>query len=539
MCVLSGETGAGKSILLDSLGLVLGARADSGLVRKGESAGQVTAEFDISGNTYAKAVMADLELEEADSLIIRRSISADGKTRCMVNDQPVTVSGLKRLGETLVEVHGQHDQRGLQDAGIHRALLDEYGKLAGVRKSVAAAYREWRGKMDALEALKADIEKAAREQEYLQHMRNELKQLAPEMGEEDALTTQRSGMQQSEKLYAVLNDAISELNGGKGGGVLNALRNAQRTLTRSSLCEGEAFAGIIEGLEKAAIEAEEALYNLEKIGEASTFNPEKLEQIEERLFALKAAGRKYNLPLDELAKLYVDVEDKLTLIDSQEQRLATLGKDVAAAEAAFVAVAATLSEGRAKAAAKLVKAIEKELEPLKMGSTRFRVRIEPLNAHGWSEWGADAVHFECATNVTKADTQVVFSPLNKIASGGELSRFMLAMKVALSAVRSTPTLIFDEIDTGTGGAVAAAIGERLSLLGQSVQVLVVTHLPQVAARGSQHLRVVKQETTKKVLTKVENLDPAEREEELARMLAGATITAEARKAAQKLLEHVA
>ncbi len=538
LCVLSGETGAGKSILLDSLGLVLGARTDSGLVRKGEASGTVTAEFDISANAGAKAILSELELEDAQSVIVRRSLSADGKTRCLVNDQPVTVAGLKRLGETLVEVHGQHDQRSLQDAGIHRSLLDEYGKLAPMRKSVALAYRAWRAAMDAMEALKADIEKAAREQEYLQHMRNELKQLAPEVGEEDALTTQRTNMMKSEKLFSVLNEAIGELNSVKGG-VLSSLRNAQRTLTRSSLCDGEAFAAIIEGLEKAAIEAEEALYNLEKIGEESTFNPDKLEQIEERLFALKAAGRKYNLPLDELAKLYMDVEDKLSLIDSQEQRLNALNKEVAIAQGAFTDVAGKLSDARSKAAVKLVKAIEKELEPLKMGSTRFRVRIEKLNEHGWSEWGADAVHFECATNVTKADTNVVFSPLNKIASGGELSRFMLAMKVALSAVRSTPTLIFDEIDTGTGGAVAAAIGERLSMLGDTAQVLVVTHLPQVAARGTQHLRVVKLETAKKVITKVDDLNPAEREEELARMLAGATVTPEARKAAQKLLEHVA
>lgn len=535
LCVLSGETGAGKSILLDSLGLVLGARADSGLVRKGESSGQVIAEFDITGNAVAKAVLADLELEQADSLIIRRSLTADGKTRCLVNDQPVTVAGLKRLGDTLVEVHGQHEQRGLADAGIHRAMLDDYGKLAAMRKQVAAAYQQWRSAMDAMEALKADIDKAAREQDYLQHMRNELKQLAPEVGEEELLTTQRSTMMQSEKLFAVLNEAISELNG-KNGGVLSSLRDAQRTLTRSSLCEGEKFAVIVEGLEKAAIEAEEALYNLEKIGEESTFDPQKLEVIEERLFALKAAGRKYNLPLDELAKLYLDVEDKLGLIESQEQRLNALQKQVAEAEAAFLKVADALSEARGKAAGKLVKAIEKELEPLKMGSTRFRVRLERLNPHGWSEWGADSVHFECATNVTKGDTDVSFAPLNKIASGGELSRFMLAMKVALSGSRSTPTLIFDEIDTGTGGAVAAAIGERLSLLGESAQVLVVTHLPQVAARGTQHLRVVKLETAKKVTTRVENLKPAEREEELARMLAGATVTAEARKAAKKLLE---
>ena len=537
LCVLSGETGAGKSILLDALGLVLGARADSGLVRRGEDSGSVSAEFDISANASAKAVLKELELEDADTAIIRRSLSADGKTRCIVNDAPVTVAGLKKLGDTLVEVHGQHDQRSLQDATIHRAMLDDYAKLATQRHSVAQAYQLWREKKDALIALTADIERAAREQDYLQHMRGELKQLAPQQGEEETLTTQRASMMQSEKLFAVLDEAVSELSGEKG--VVSALRSAQRTITRSAFSASPIFAPIIEGLERASIEAEEALYALEKTGEEATFNPEKLEQIEERLFALKAAGRKYNMPVDELANFYAQVEDKLTLIQSQEDRLNALNKEVVLARDAFCAVAAKISEARKKAAKKLEKAIEHELVPLKMAGTRFRVAIDTLDESGWSAWGMDGVRFECATNVGKGDSDIPYASLNKIASGGELSRFMLALKVALSSVRSTPTIIFDEIDTGTGGAVAAAIGERLSILGQSAQVLVVTHLPQVAAKGTQHLRVVKAEKGKKVTTSVEDLSPKEREEELARMLAGSTITPEARKAAQKLLEPAA
>jgi DNA repair protein RecN (Recombination protein N) len=365
-------------------------------------------------------------------------------------------------------------------------------------------------------------------------MRNELKQLNPQTGEEDTLTDQRLGMQQSEKLFAVLHEAIEELN--HGGGVMSALRNAQRTLTRSPLTSTPDYAAIIEGLEKAAIEAEEALYALEHAGENLTFNPHKLEEIEERLFELKAAGRKYKMPVDELAALYKNVEDKLALIDSQEHRLGALERSMAEARAAFIAAAAQLSGERKKAAGKLEKAIEQELKPLKMENTRFRVRIDTLDESGWSEWGMDGVYFECATNVAKGAENIPFATLNKIASGGELSRFMLAMKVALSSVRSVPTLIFDEIDTGTGGAVAAAIGERLSILGRTSQVLVVTHLPQVAARGSQHLLVAKQAKGKKIVTSVEELPAAAREEELARMLSGATITPEARKAAQKLLE---
>lgn len=537
LCVLSGETGAGKSILLDALGLVLGARADSALVRQGETSGSVSAEFDISGNDAARRMLVELELEASGTLIIRRSLGNDGKTRCFINDQPVTVTALKKLGEALVEVHGQHDQKNLQDSALHRELLDGYACLASLREQVAEAYRQWRGLKDAVEALKTRIEQAAREQEYLRHMHGELRQLAPEAGEEEALSDQRLTMMQSEKLFEVLNNAIGELNNGKG--VIGALRGAQRTLTRSPLTSGEAYAPIIEGLEKAAIEAEEALYALEKSGEQATYNPQKLEGIEERLFALKAAARKYNLSADELPGLLQEVEEKIGLMDTQSHRLQEVEAKASAACAEFIKQAETLSQARRKAAARLEKAIEKELAPLKMDNTRFRVSVETQPDTQWSSWGMDAIRFECATNVMKGDKAIAYAPLNKIASGGELSRFMLAMKVALASVRCAPTIIFDEIDTGTGGAVAAAIGERLALLGRHAQVLVVTHLPQVAARGNQHLLVSKQEKAKRVVTQVDALSASQREEELARMLAGATITQEARKAAQKLLEQVA
>lgn len=537
LCVLSGETGAGKSILLDALGLVLGARADASLVRQGEAQGTVSTEFDISQNADAHEVLKELELEDSDTLLIRRSLGADGKTRCFINDQSVTVTALKKLGETLVEVHGQHDQRSLADSTVHRDLLDDYAGLADARKKTAAAYQAWHAAASEVTALKAQIEQAAREQEYLRHMKNELSQLKPEVGEEETLTAQRTIMMQSEKLFEVLNEAIAELNSGKG--VTGALRSAGRLLSRSPLTSGAAFSAIHDALEKAAIEAEEALYALEKTGQEATFNPEKLEQLEERLFALKAAGRKYNLPVDELGTLYQEVTEKLSLIDTQEGELAKREKKAGEAKTAFVAAAEKLSAGRQKAAAKLEKSVESELKPLKMDNTRFRVRIQPLEEANWSATGMDAVHFECATNVTKGAKEIPYASLNKIASGGELSRFMLAMKVALASTRQPSTLIFDEIDAGTGGAVADAIGLRLAELGKNAQVLVVTHLPQVAARGSQHLLISKRQAGKKIITEIQNLAKAERAEELARMLAGATITPEARKAAQKLLEQAA
>lgn len=537
LCVLSGETGAGKSILLDSLGLVLGARGEASLVRRGEQQGMVTAEFDISDNAQAAQMLEEMGLAAEESLIIRRTVGSDGKTRCHINDQSVTVAALKKLGEALVEVHGQHDQRSLMDASLHRDMLDDYASQASQRKQVAAAYAEWKKHVDALTALRVQIEQAAREQDYLRHMHNELAQLAPEIGEEDALTTQRATMMQSEKLFELLGQAIAELNAGKG--VASALRSAQRILARSPLAGTEALSVVIESLERAATDAEEAAYALEKIGEDSKFDAGKLERIEERLFALKAAGRKYNMPVEELAKLREDVAGKLSLMDSQEHKVAELTKAADAAKKIFAEAAQKLSAARKKSAEKLQKAVEAELAPLKMENTRFHVRVQQQDESAWTENGMDSVHFECATNVSKGAKDVVYAPLSKIASGGELSRFMLALKVSLSSVRQATTLIFDEIDTGTGGAVADAIGQRLGRLGKAAQVLVVTHLPQVAACGNQHLLVAKYEKGKKIITEVKQLSNAERKEELARMLAGATITPEARKAAQKLLEAVA
>lgn len=538
LCVLSGETGAGKSILLDSLGLVLGARADSSLIRSGEAQGSVSVEFDISKNIAAQQIVSELDLEKSDTIIIRRSITSDGKSRALINDQLVTVAALKKIAETLVELHGQHDQKTLQDAVLHRSMLSDYAKLADLQKIVAENYKKWCESKNAIAELMAEVERATREQEYLCHMRGELKILNPQLGEEDILTTARANMMQSEKMFDVLNEAIGELSHGKG--VLSALRNSQRTLTRSPLTStSEVFAPIIEGLEKAAIEAEEALYALEKIGEQARFDPRKMEEMEERLFALKAAGRKYNLPVDELAILRDEVDEKLAIIDSQEQKLKVLKTAENEAKADFYNQAKILSEQRKKAATKLEAAIEKELVPLKMEGTRFRVRIDALDEVNFGAHGIDYVQFECATNVTKGAKDVVYSSLGKIASGGELSRFMLAMKVALSSTNSVPTIIFDEIDTGTGGAVADAIGKRLAELGKTSQVLVVTHLPQVAARGSQHLLIKKQEKNKKIVTQVTELLGEQRQEELARMLAGETITPEARKAAQKLLEQAA
>jgi len=463
LSVLSGETGAGKSILLDALGLALGARADSALVRRGEAGGMVSAEFDIAGRSDIKHVLAELGLEADDQIIIRRSLSSDGKTRALVNDQPVTVTALKKLGELLIEIHGQHDQRGLQDRSVHRDLLDGFGKLGTERTKVAGCYGAWRECMRAVAALEAEITQAEREQDYLNHMRGELKALNPKAGEEESLSDQRTRMMQSEKLFDVLNEAMNELS--SPSPMSQRVRSVLRTLTRSPLTSSESFASALDALDKAACLLDEAQESLEAIGREASFDPVKLEAIEERLFALKAAGRKYNLPVEELVLLKEQVNDKLALLAAQAERLASLRKKESEARKSLIEAATNLSEKRRIVATRLEKAVMSELKPLKMDGTKFHVKIEMQSEEHWSEAGLDIVEF--------------------------------------------------------------------------TQVLVVTHLPQVAARGAQHIKVSKQEKSGKVTTSVKTLSAKEREEELARMLAGATITPEARKAAQKLLEQAA
>lgn len=529
LCVLTGETGAGKSILLDSLGLALGGRSEARLLRAGSAQASVSATFDIHSNPGAQAALAELGIEAEDELILRRTLTPDGKTRCFVNDTAVSVAGLKAVGETLIEIHGQHDGRGLLDAATHREILDAYGELGAAGKATAKAYEAWKQCLDALEAVRQQLEAAAREKDYLQHMQKELGALAPEPGEEVTLADTRTAMMSYEKLVETLNDANDELNSGKG--VAGMMGSAHRLLARSALGSDGRFARILEALDKAGEELAEAESQLAKMLDAAQYDPAKLERIEERLFALRAAARKYNIQPEELPALLADVNAKLANLREGQGHLKSLEQAAGEARALYAKAAEKLSAGRVKAGKGLEKAVAGELGNLKMAATVFNVTVDTLPEERWGVHGIDAVAFVASTNKGTAP-----APLHKIASGGELSRFMLAMKVALAKIKSTPTLIFDEIDTGTGGAVADAIGKRLAKLGETQQVLVVTHLPQVAARGAHHLRVRKEEKRGSTITRVEELAAGQRNEEIARMLAGASVTNEARKAADKLLQ---
>jgi len=531
LSVLTGETGAGKSILLDSLGLALGARADSGLVRAGEAQASVVAAFDPpAGGTRAADLLAEngIEIEPGEPLLIRRTLKADGGSRAFVNDQPCSAALLRDLGGMLVEIHGQHDDRGLLNPRGHRALLDAYGRCDTA--AVASAHSAWKAAASALSQARATVETAARDRDYLTHAVEELGKFAPEPGEEESLASERATMQKGARLSDDLAAVGDCLTGSDGG--LAQLRQAARRLDRIA-GEEPLLTAVLEALDRAVVEAGEAEDRLAEAAEALSFDPARLDAIETRLFDLRGLARKHQVAPDDLAALRDEMAAKLAAIEGGEEHLAALEAEAARKGEAYRAAAQALSVERQIAAGRLDAAVAGELAPLKLDAARFRTVVAPLDAGQWSAQGMDRVEFEISTN-----PGAPFAPLAKIASGGELSRFILALKVALAERGGADTLIFDEIDRGVGGAVADAIGERLARLAQSNQILVVTHSPQVAARGRGHLLIAKSSDGTVTRTGVHTLDDAERREEIARMLSGAEITAEARAQAERLLERI-
>ena len=528
--VLTGETGAGKSILLDSLGLVLGDRADSGLVRGGEEQASVAATFEFAALPTAVAELlaeAEVDVEAGEPLIVRRRLRADGGSKAFVNDQPVGVALLRDLARHLVELHGQHDDRGLVNARGHRTLLDRYARADTA--VVAEAWDKWRSAEDALATARARVEAAAAEQDLLLAHLSELAALTPEVGEEAELASQRAAMQKGERLSGDLAE-LEHLFGGSDS-ALAQLRSAARRLDRIA-GEHPFLAEALQSLDRAVIEAGEAEDKLAAAAEALAHDPLALDRIETRLFDLRAAARKHGCTVDELPARMLAMRESLDAIEGGEAQIAALERAAQDSGLDYRAKAETLSVTRAEAARRLDAAVAAELAPLKLDAARFRTAVVRLPDDRWSALGVDAVEFLISTN-PGAD----FAPLGKIASGGELSRFILALKVALAEEGGAATIIFDEIDRGVGGAVASAIGERLARLAGGGQLLAVTHSPQVAARGNAHYMIAKSSEGVVTRTSVTLLDAAGRQEEIARMLSGAEITAEARAQADRLLEQ--
>ncbi|TMJ04908.1 MAG: DNA repair protein RecN [Alphaproteobacteria bacterium] len=528
MSVLTGETGAGKSILLDAFALALGSRGDASLVRNGAEQGQVTAAFEVEPDHPAIALLGENGIATEDGLILRRVQLADGRTRAFVNDQPVSVQVLKSLGAALVEIHGQHDERALVDMATHRRLLDAYAGLESDAASVARLWAERREREAALTAHRARVELAQREADWLRHAVEELTGLKPESGEETALAERRAAMMAVDKIAEDLRDAHEAVAGDRSP--ISSLATALRRLERRREQAPALIEPAVKALDAAVAALQDADGHLEAALRAANHDPRELDRIEERLFALRAAGRKFNVAVDNLAALSAQYAADLAALDAGAEELKRL--DVAAREAlaAYAKAANALSDARRKAAARLDKAVTAELKPLKLERARFSTDIE--TGEGGPE-GIDRIAFWVQTNPGTRP-----GPLMKVASGGELARFLLALKVVLADRGSAPTLVFDEIDTGAGGAVADAIGLRLARLGEKVQVLAVTHAPQVAARADRHYLITKDALArgKRVATNVSELASERRREEIARMLAGAEITDEARKAAERLMK---
>ena len=523
--VLTGETGAGKSILLDALGLALGARADAGLVRAGEEAASVTAEIELPRGHAVEALLdaQGLAIDAGEALILRRTLKSDGGSRAFVGSTSVPAGLLRDLGALIVEIHGQHDDRGLLNPKGHRALLDDFGRLDS-RATEAAWAEVVRIEAELLEA-RSELAAAERDREWLAHASAEIEALSPEEGEETRLAEERAAMQAGLKAGESLT-GLDELLGG-GEGALSLLRQAARRIERGA-ADHPLLAEALAALDRALIEASEAEDRIARAADALAFDPARLEAVEARLFDIRGLARKHRVEADQLAALGEQMRAQLAAIDAGGERIDTLDRELAAAREDYAAAAAQLSKARHDAAARLDAAVAAELAPLKLDAARFRTAIassEPGPA------GTDRVDFEVSTN-----PGAPFGPLTRIASGGELSRFILALKVALAEAGTAATMIFDEVDRGVGGAVASAIGERLARLAHDSQVLVVTHSPQVAARASHHYRIEKSHGEGGTRTTVRKLSDSERREEIARMLSGASITEEARAQASRLLD---
>ena len=534
--VLTGETGAGKSILLDALGLVLGDRGETTLVRAGEDKASVSASFEFVALPASISTLlddADIALEPGEPLIVRRQVRADGGSKAFVNDQPVGVALLRELAGSLVELHGQHDDRGLVNPRGHRALLDRFARADA--ESVAAAWRDWRMAREALDEAQGRIARAAEDRDLLLAHLAELVALAPEPGEEEQLAEARATMQKGERLSGDLIELQHLWTGSDSA--LASLRGAARRLERIA-AEHPLLQEALDALDRAVIEAGEAEDKLARAAEALVHDPAALDRYETRLFDLRAAARKHGSTVDQLPARMAEMRAALDGIEHGEEHVAALAKAVAEGEARYRASAEALSARRTAAAQRLDKAVAAELAPLRLDAARFRTAVTQLPEERWGPSGMDSVEFLISTNPGAA-----FAPLAKIASGGELSRFILALKVALAEEGGAATIIFDEIDRGVGGAVASAIGERLARLASNNgngggQLLAVTHSPQVAARGGVHYVIAKSSEGTVTRTSVVRLDSAGRQEEIARMLSGAEITAEARAQADRLLEGV-
>ena len=528
LCTLTGETGAGKSILLDALALATGARGDAGLVRSGAEQGTVTAAFDIPEDKLVTRIMEEHDLPCEGQIILRRVQSKDGRSRAFINDAPVSVNLLKTIGSALVEIHGQNESQSLTDGPVQLSLLDSYAGHGDKVDALKQKYSHLKECEEQLELYKNASERAAAEEDFLRHALVELEKIDPKEGEEESLSEERTLLMNSEKIAGYIAEALVLMEGDKA--LQSALNGALRQLEKVSDQAAGRLDTTITALERAVIEADEAQTQLLEASRDLVYDPQRLEQVEERLFGLKALARKHAVQVDQLPATKTMLQQQLDDIESGADRLNELQQNVEKAFKDYEVLALSISKTRQQAALKLDKTVMKELEPLKLNGGGFQTMLSHVTPSMGTATGIDSVQFMASTN-----PGMPAGPISKIASGGELARFMLALKVALAEASEPLTMIFDEVDAGVGGAVAEAVGSRLKLLAENGQVLVVTHSPQVAACGNHHWLISKSVDDDSTMTRVEELSTQNREEEIARMLAGASVTEEARAAAVRLL----
>ncbi len=528
LCVLTGETGAGKSILLDALSLALGARSDIKMIRQGADSASVTISFEILQDHPAYSLLKEHGFDTSEDLIIRRTINTDGRTRSYVNESPTNVTYLKLLGNLLIEIEGQGASNTLLNASNHREYLDLFADNAKDVNNVFDHFHQWKKSSSQLEKRKEDIKQSQKDEEYIRHVSTELEMLNPLLGEEESLATERAELLNEEKLSKALSEAIKEITEEKT--VAARLRNASHKLETLVPITKTQLQTVVSDLQQAAIDAYEAEVSLIEIANTLEPNSTRLEQVEERLFTLRAVARKHNTTVDALGEKLAIFKKKLEELDDDITLTSELTRKCDQAKSKYFKSAKRLGVSRRQAAKTLDERVNAELPPLKLSQSKFFTRIEELSDKDARKNGLQTVNFEISTNLNAP-----LGPLAKIASGGERARLLLALKVCLTKEKDFPSLVFDEVDAGIGGAIANAVGERLSRLAKNLQVLVVTHSPQVAARGQQHIRVFKEQSKNVTRTCIEVLDANSRQEEIARMLSGAKITNEARAAARALI----
>ena len=530
LTVLTGETGAGKSILLDSLGLATGARADRALVRQNQKQGSVVAEFSLYADHPACLLLEDEGLDAGEgSVILRRLVGADGRSRAWANDQPVSRSMLAALGDLILEVHGQHDDRGLLEISAHRALLDTFGRHDKLLETVKASHEALTLAQTKLEQAEAELLAAQKDEDYILHAQEELLGLNPVAGEEAELADQRAMMMHGEKLLEELQSYLQELSGRNGPD--SALRGVLRRMERTEGPAAVRLTPIIQSIDRASVELAGGIEDLDRLVRDLQFDPQDLEAVEERLFEIRRLARKHNCAPDQLTEIFEEFRGRAQALSAGDQTVRDARLALEKAHVVMKSSVEALRKARIASATRLDKLVTAELLPLKLENALFRTDVKALAEEDWNQLGGERVTFEVKTNPSTP-----FGPMLKVASGGELARFILALKVVLAEGGSAPVMVFDEVDRGIGGATASAVGERLERLADSAQILVVTHSPQVAARGRCQFQITKSDENNITRTSVAQLENSERREEIARMLAGAEITDAARAAADQLLD---